>query len=86
LNNLIFQSNIITGNFLAAGAINGTGTGLTNSIIKDNVIQGNYNGTNSTLGINLTDTRVLGNNIKENLIYGFTTQRSVNNPAGNVIS
>jgi hypothetical protein len=93
MNNLIFQSNIITGNFApisgqynSGGAIDGNATGLTNSIIKDNVIQGNLNGTNSTVGINLNDSRVLNNNIKENIIYGFTTPKLINNPSANTIS
>jgi Right handed beta helix region len=93
LNNLIFTSNVITGNFSPiagqyndGGAISAGGTGLTNSIIKDNIIQGNLNGTDSTVGINLNDPRVLGNNIKENIIYGFTTPKLVNNPAGNILT
>jgi Pectate lyase superfamily protein len=93
MNNLIFQSNIITGNFApiagfysSGGAIDSGGTGLTNSIIKDNIIQGNLNGTDSTVGINLNDTRVSGNNIKENIIYGFTTPKLINNPSANIIT
>jgi Right handed beta helix region len=91
MKNLIFQSNVITGNFApisgpfsSGGAIDAGGTGLTNSIIKDNIIQGNLNGTDSTVGINLNDPRVTGNNIKENIIYGFTTPKLINNPSGNV--
>jgi hypothetical protein len=93
MNNLIFQSNVITGNFApiagpysSGGAIDAGGTGLTNSIIKDNIIQGNLNGTDSTVGINLNDPRVLGNNIKENIIYGFTTPKLINNAAANIIN
>jgi Right handed beta helix region len=93
MSNLIFQSNVITGNFAAisgpyssGGAVDTGGTGLTNSIIKDNIIQGNLNGTDSTVGINLNDARVTGNNIKENIIYGFTTPKLINNSAANTIS
>jgi hypothetical protein len=90
--NLIIQSNNISGNFLpvsgqfnSGGAIDGNGCGMTNSIIKDNIIQGNENGTNSTVAINFPDTRTTGNNIKENIIYGFSGPNVIANPAQNVL-
>jgi Pectate lyase superfamily protein len=92
MNDLIIQSNQISGNFLpisgqfnSGGAIDGNGCGMTHSIIKDNIIQGNENGTNSTVAINFPDPRTTGNNIKENIIYGFSGPNIIANPAQNVL-
>jgi hypothetical protein len=92
VDSISIQSNQISGNFVpvsgaisAGGAINGGGCGMINSIIKDNIIQGNENGTNSTIAINFPDTRTTGNNIKENIIYGFSGPNVIANPAQNVL-
>lgn len=85
LNNLIIQSNNISGNFLTAGAISSPTTGLTRSIIKDNIIQGNENGTDSTLPINIPDSRTAVNNVKENIIYGFSSANIIANPTQNIL-
>jgi hypothetical protein len=92
VDSISIQSNQISGNFSAVtgsisagGAINGGGCGMINSIVKDNIIQGNENGTNSTIAINFPDSRTTGNNIKENIVYGFSGPNVIANPAQNVL-
>jgi hypothetical protein len=92
VDSISIQSNQIAGNFQpivgassGAGAINGWGCGLINSIVKDNIIQGNENGTNSTVAINFPDPGTTGNNIKENIIYGFSGPNVIANPAANIL-
>ncbi len=91
LKDFMCKGNIISGNFAAVdssnfnagGAISAGGCGMTFSIIKDNIIQGDANGTASTIALNFPDSRTTGNNIKENLIHGFTLPNNI--PPGNTL-
>jgi hypothetical protein len=92
LKDFMCTGNTISGNFIpvggastffSGGAISAGGCGMTFSIVKDNIIQGDANGSSSTVALNFPDSRTTGNNIKENLIHGFSAPNNI--PAGNTL-
>jgi Pectate lyase superfamily protein len=94
LKDFMCTGNTISGNFIAVGgastffsggAISAGGCGMTFSIVKDNIIQGDENGTASTVALNFPDTRTVGNNIKDNLIHGFSAANIIANAAQNIL-